>query len=75
MIVVENLTKVPHFIPFKTTHKIGNIAKIYMKEITRLHGVPKEIVLYRDSNFTSKFWIGLFKGFRTSLNSITTCHP
>jgi hypothetical protein len=29
----------------------------------------------RDPKFTSKFWRGLFKGFRTNLNFITTYHP
>jgi hypothetical protein len=44
MVVVDKLTKVAHFIPVKMTHKETNIAEIYMKEIARLHGVPKEIV-------------------------------
>jgi hypothetical protein len=56
MVVVEKLTKETHFIPVKTTHKASNIAEIYMKEFTRIHGVPKEIVSNRDSKFTSKFW-------------------
>jgi hypothetical protein len=41
MLVVENLTKTAHFIPVKITHKVTNIAEIYMREIARLHGVPK----------------------------------
>jgi hypothetical protein len=53
MVVVDKLTKVSHFISFKMTHKETNIAKIYMKKIYRLHGVPNAIVSYRDSNFTS----------------------
>jgi hypothetical protein len=44
MVVVDKLTKAAHFIPVKVTHKETNIAEIYMKEIARLHGVPKEIV-------------------------------
>jgi hypothetical protein len=44
MVVVDKLTKATHFIPVKTTHKATNIADIYMREVARLHGVPKEIV-------------------------------
>jgi hypothetical protein len=44
MVVVYKFTKATHFIHVKTTHKATNIAKIYMKEVFRLHGVPKEIV-------------------------------
>ena len=38
-----------------------------MKEVARLHGIMKAIVLDRDSKFTTKFWKGLFKGFGTSI--------
>jgi hypothetical protein len=75
MEVVENLTKVSHFISMKTTHKATNIANIYMKEIVRLYGVPKAIVLDKDPKFTSKLWKGLFKRFETNLNFNTTYHP
>jgi hypothetical protein len=39
----------------KTTHKETNIAEIYMKEVSKLHGVPKAIISDRDLKFTSKF--------------------
>ena len=75
MVVVDKLTKAAHFIPVKTTHKAANIANIYMKEVARLHGIPKAIVLDEDSKFTSNFWKGLFEGFGTSLNMSTTYQP
>ena len=43
-VVVHRLTKVAHFIPVKTTHKATNIAYIYMKRVTILHGILKDIV-------------------------------
>jgi transposase InsO family protein len=46
-----------------------------MKEVARLHGIPKAIVSDRDPKFTSNFWKGLFKGFGTNLNFNTTYHP
>jgi hypothetical protein len=74
MVVVDKLTKEAHFIPVKTTHKETNITEIYMKEVVGLHGVCKEIVSDKDSEFTSKFWQGLLKGFGTNMNLSTTYH-
>jgi hypothetical protein len=51
------------------------VVDIYMREIARLHGIPKTIVFDRDTKFTSNFWKGLFKGFGTNLNFSTTYHP
>jgi hypothetical protein len=75
MVVVDKLTKVAHFIPLKTTHKAADVADIFMKEVARLHGIPKTNVSDRDPKFTSNFWKGLFKGFGTNLNFSTTYHP
>jgi len=44
MVVVDKMTKDAHFMTVKSTHKATNIIEIYMKEITRLHVVPKAIV-------------------------------
>ena len=52
MFVVYKLTKVTHFIPVKSMHKTDDIANIFMKEIFKLHGLPKEIVSDRDVKFT-----------------------
>ena len=60
MVVVDKLTKATHFIPVKSTQNTVEIAKIFMKEIFKLHGLSKVIISDRDPNFTSKFWKGLF---------------
>ena len=67
MVVVDKLTKETHFIPIKPTHKIDDIAKIFMKEIFKLHGLPKAIVSDRDVNFTSNFWKGCRFGYKAKL--------
>jgi hypothetical protein len=75
MVVVDKLTKDDHFVHVKMIHTTTNIAEIYTREIGRLHGIPKEIVLDRDTKFTSILWRGLFKGFGTNMNFSTTYHP
>jgi hypothetical protein len=75
MLVVDKLTKFAHFIPLKITHKATYFADIFIKEVARLHGITKTIVSDRVPKFTSNFWKGLLKGFRTNLNFSTTYHP
>ena len=75
MVVVEKLTKEAHFIPVKSMHKIEYIAKIFLKDIFKLHGLPKAIVSERDIKFTSNFWKELFAYLGTKLNLSTAYHP
>ena len=46
-----------------------------MKEIFRLHGIPKVIISDRYVKFTKKIWKDLFKGLGTQLNFGTAYHP
>ena len=46
-----------------------------MKEIFRLHGIPKMVISDRDAKFTGTFWKALFKGLDTQLNFSTAFHP
>jgi hypothetical protein len=55
MVVVDKLTKAAHFIPLKTIHKASEVADIFMKEVARLHGIPKTIVSNRDPRFILNF--------------------
>jgi len=74
MVVVDKLSKVSHFIPVKTTYSASEVAQVFIREIVRLHGVPKKIVLGRDANVTSKFWKELFAGLSTELAFSTSYH-
>jgi IS30 family transposase len=75
MVVVDKLSKSSHFVLVKSTCKEIDIANIFMKEIFRLHGMPREIVSDRDTKFTSSFWKSLMAGFETKLLFCTTYHP
>lgn len=75
MVVVDKLSKDAHFILVKSTFKAIDIANIFMKEIFRLHGIPKIVISDGDVKFTSNFWKALFTRMDTKLNFITTYHP
>ena len=75
MVVVDKLTKAAHFTPVKSTHKNDDISKIFMKDIFKLHGLPKAIISNKDVKFTSNFWKGLFADLGTKLNFSTAYHP
>jgi hypothetical protein len=74
-VIVDRLMKVAHFIPVKTTYSGAKLAELYMSRIVGLHGVPKQIVLDRGSQFTSKFWERLHESMDTKLNFSSTYHP
>ena len=61
-VVIYKLSKVAHFIPVKSTYKAVNIADIFLKEIFRLHGIPKVIISNQDVKFIGNFWRCLFSG-------------
>ena len=54
-VIVDRMTKSAHFLPVKATDPMRKLAKLYLKEIVRLHGVPVLIVLDRDARFTLMF--------------------
>ena len=75
MVVVDKLTKESHFIPIKSMYKADAIPKIILKDIFRLHGLPKAINSDRDCKFTANFWKALFSYLGTKLNFSTAYHP
>ena len=61
--VVDRLTKSALFLAMKTIDSMNSLAKLYIQEIVRLHGMPLSIVSDRDPKFTSQ------------LNFSTAFHP
>jgi hypothetical protein len=74
-VIVDRLTKVAHFIPVKTTHSGARLAKLYMSRIVCLHGVTKNIVSDRVTQFTSRFREKLHESMGTKLNFSSAYHP
>ena len=74
-IIVDRLTKSAHFIPVKSTRTAPVLAKLFLKNIVRLHGVPSSIVSNRDALFTSKFLKSVQDVLGTKLKMSTVYHP
>ncbi|CEH19115.1 dna rna polymerases superfamily protein [Ceraceosorus bombacis] len=75
MVIVDKLTKRAHFVATKSTATAVDIAKLFFREVVRLHGMPSVIVSDRDTRFTSLFWTALCKGMGTKLAMSTAFHP
>ena len=50
-VIVGRLTKSAHFLPIQQSDSLDKLAKLYVAEIVRLHGVPISIVSDRDPRF------------------------
>ena len=72
---MDRLTKLAHFLPVRTKFSLDCLAKLYINEIVRLHGVPVTIVSDQDPRFTSQFWPKLQNALGTTLHFSTTFHP
>ncbi|WRX23581.1 Integrase [Theobroma cacao] len=74
-VIVDRLTKSGHFLAIHSTYSIEKLAKLYIDEIVRFHGVPVSIVSDRDLRFTSRFWQKFQDALGTNLRFSTTFHP
>ena len=74
-VAVGRLTKFVHFIPLSHPYTAAKVAAVFMKNVFKLHGMPKTIVSDRGSIFTTHFWQELFKLQGTELAMSSAYHP
>ena len=75
LVVVDRLSKMTHFAPCLKTISSLQLAELFAREITRLHGFQKSIVMDRDPRFTNHFWRNLCAIYGTKLALSTAFHP
>lgn len=75
VVFVDKLTKMVHYIPTTTNVTAPKLAKIVLKEVCRLHGIPESILSDRDPRFTANFWKSLWNQLGTKLVMSTAYHP
>ncbi|PHJ20278.1 gag-pol polyprotein, partial [Cystoisospora suis] len=73
--VVCRLTKMAHFVPTTQAASAEDIARLIVKEVIRLHGVPKAIVSDRDTRFTGELWRSLCESLKIKQRTLTAYPP
>jgi len=75
LIVIDRLTKMAHFLPCTKEIDARQFSELFMKEIFRLHGLPKDIITDRGSIFTSDLWKETTKQLGIERRLSTAFHP
>jgi len=58
-VAVDRLTKSTYFLPIKDIWGVEKLARLHVKEIVRLHGIPLDIVFNTNQRFQARFWQAL----------------
>ena len=71
LVIVNRLTKMVYYKPFKVTINAPGFAEVLIDVVVRHHGLPDSIVTDRGSLFTSKFWSSLcyFRSIKRRLST------
>ena len=62
-VIVNRLTKSANFLAMKTIDSMNSLAKLYIQEIVRLHGIPLSILSDRNLKFISHFLVEFTRDF------------
>ncbi|MCO5579273.1 hypothetical protein L7F22_033127 [Adiantum nelumboides] len=73
--IIDRFSKQAHFLPVKKTIKADHMARIFLAQIFKNHGMPKTIVNDRDARMTSLFRQALFENLQTKLDFSSAYHP
>ena len=66
LVIVDRLTKMTHYVPARADWDGTDLAQAWIREVIRLHGVPKRIISDRGPLMNAKHW----KTFNHYINSL-----
>jgi hypothetical protein len=75
MVVVDSVSKRGHFIPTHTTITANGAARLFLNNIWKLHGLPRNVVSDRGPQFLSEFMKELYRLLGIKLSASTAYHP
>ena len=74
-VIIDRMTKSAHFLSIRTSFSAKDYAKLYIRKLVRLHGVPLSIISDRGTQLTSHFWKAFQKGLDTQVHLSAAFHP
>jgi IS30 family transposase len=75
MVVVDRFSKYAHCMALSYPYSAPMVARVFMENVYKLHGLPASITSDRDPVFLSRFWKELFSIQRVNLHYSTAYHP
>jgi len=74
-VIVDQLTKLAHFLAIKVIFTAEQLADLYIREVVQLHEIPLFIVSDCDPKFIFKFWHRFQSVVATELCLSIAFHP
>lgn len=75
LVVVNRFSKYAHFSPIAHPYAASSVAETFVRDVVKLHGMPRSIVSDRDPIFISQFWEAFFTMQGTKLCRSSAYHP
>ena len=75
LVVMDHFSKYAHYMALSHPYSAPGVAKTFMHNVYKLHGLSASITSDRDPVFLSRFWKELFTSQGVNLNYSSTYHP
>ena len=75
LVVIDRLSKNAHFLDLSHPYTAMDVTKLYLDQVFRRHGMPKDITSDKDPTLLSEVWKELFRVHGVDLNFSTAYHP